>query len=721
MAHILNVLNKETGEYVGIPAITGENGKDGKSAYEIALDNGFEGTEEEWLESLKSTETQVDLSNYYNKEEVDNAIANAEVDVDLTNYYTKTEVDSIVDNVEVDVDMSNYYTKEEVNNVIDNIEVNGVVDELTVKRKSDDNSIIELPYEFDETLKDATLDPLRVYTNSTVETNFTFDKMLYLIADKLPKSVGINEYKELAYSDNMTISDIAEDQYLVDYIIFNPKLIGNNTNTLFKSDISIKKVLEDYENKGQYSVTIWDEEKQTIASKTYLYDSYEAGHVFERTLFYFHFYPDREYTITMTNGTAIYKPFGYDDFVDGWTFLECQTLTNSVTLPGSARGEDYVSPFGSSGDGFYIAPENGAVFTVSDGTNTMTFNSNGIVNAPQYELTVSNGTESNTIVFTLTSENGEYYVRQRDIQIVTRYDMDNLGGSGSVDLTGYATETYVDNKITGLATTSYVDNQVKNEVLTTYISIGDLNTRKGTSISFVAGEDNTQKIIDALESREQFIDWLGNSLTANRFGINPKIYGSRINELKITKLKDTIVTAIMNSGAVLSRIYTDGALGDWTSTGHILNDGYSDDGTISITGQNEDSTGMYANGVLPETLGFTNDAMTWDNGIYRISHGNNALVGLPENLQSGRLEHFNLKRWQGNHNPHTKDWAERMSIFYSSNGNIYTRAQVSGASAGTLYSDTGWKQIATTDNTLRYQVVTSAPATQEEGVLYIVT
>lgn len=28
-------------------------GKDGKSAYQIALDNGFVGTEEEWLESLK--------------------------------------------------------------------------------------------------------------------------------------------------------------------------------------------------------------------------------------------------------------------------------------------------------------------------------------------------------------------------------------------------------------------------------------------------------------------------------------------------------------------------------------------------------------------------------------------------------------------------------------------------------------------------------------------
>lgn len=30
----------------------GEDGKDGKSAYEIAVENGFEGTEEEWLESL---------------------------------------------------------------------------------------------------------------------------------------------------------------------------------------------------------------------------------------------------------------------------------------------------------------------------------------------------------------------------------------------------------------------------------------------------------------------------------------------------------------------------------------------------------------------------------------------------------------------------------------------------------------------------------------------
>ena len=38
----------------GPQGIQGEKGIDGKSAYEIAINNGYEGTEEEWLESLKT-------------------------------------------------------------------------------------------------------------------------------------------------------------------------------------------------------------------------------------------------------------------------------------------------------------------------------------------------------------------------------------------------------------------------------------------------------------------------------------------------------------------------------------------------------------------------------------------------------------------------------------------------------------------------------------------
>ena len=45
-------IRDENGNIIGIPALKGDNGK---SAYEIAVDKGFEGTEEEWLESLNGS------------------------------------------------------------------------------------------------------------------------------------------------------------------------------------------------------------------------------------------------------------------------------------------------------------------------------------------------------------------------------------------------------------------------------------------------------------------------------------------------------------------------------------------------------------------------------------------------------------------------------------------------------------------------------------------
>ena len=57
-------------------------GPNGKSAYEIAVKNGFIGTEEEWLESLKGKDgvvTDPDLSNYYTKLQVDTKISEIEL------------------------------------------------------------------------------------------------------------------------------------------------------------------------------------------------------------------------------------------------------------------------------------------------------------------------------------------------------------------------------------------------------------------------------------------------------------------------------------------------------------------------------------------------------------------------------------------------------------------------------------------------------------------
>ena len=46
---VLNIRDGD-GKFIAIPMLKGDNGK---SAYQIALDNGFEGTEAEWLESLR--------------------------------------------------------------------------------------------------------------------------------------------------------------------------------------------------------------------------------------------------------------------------------------------------------------------------------------------------------------------------------------------------------------------------------------------------------------------------------------------------------------------------------------------------------------------------------------------------------------------------------------------------------------------------------------------
>lgn len=102
----------------------GQPGHDGKSAYEIAVSNGFKGTEQEWLNSLKGenghdgNDASVDLSKYLTKESAD------------TTYAKKTELPSIVydaekklltingQNVELptNVDLSGYVTKTDANN-----------------------------------------------------------------------------------------------------------------------------------------------------------------------------------------------------------------------------------------------------------------------------------------------------------------------------------------------------------------------------------------------------------------------------------------------------------------------------------------------------------------------------------------------------------------------------------------------------------------------------
>ena len=110
------------------------------------------------------------------------------------------------------------------------------------------------------------------------------------------------------------------------------------------------------------------------------------------------------------------------------------------------------------------------------------------------------------------------------------------------------------------------------ETKSIYNSIAELNKAKGTNIELVNGEDNTKKIVDALSVGEQFVSFYHNNANQNRFGIDVS-YGNLIHEIRITKCLDAdlastyaTVTAFMNTGCVMSRIYYKTYSTDWSST-----------------------------------------------------------------------------------------------------------------------------------------------------------
>ena len=83
-----------TKAYVKQIVESGEFGTQGKSAYEIALDNGFQGTEQEWLKSLQGESPYIGENGNWFVGTLDlgvSAILKAE-DIDLSGYYSKEEL-----------------------------------------------------------------------------------------------------------------------------------------------------------------------------------------------------------------------------------------------------------------------------------------------------------------------------------------------------------------------------------------------------------------------------------------------------------------------------------------------------------------------------------------------------------------------------------------------------------------------------------------------------
>lgn len=94
---------KEISDKVLEQVEAGTKGEDGKSAYQIALDEGFEGSEAEWLASLKGTDGRngIDGINGTNGKD-------GKTPVKGVDYFTTSEINEIEEGAAAKVDLSNY-------------------------------------------------------------------------------------------------------------------------------------------------------------------------------------------------------------------------------------------------------------------------------------------------------------------------------------------------------------------------------------------------------------------------------------------------------------------------------------------------------------------------------------------------------------------------------------------------------------------------------------
>lgn len=151
-------------------SLAGAGAVKGKSAYEIACDNGFTGTPTEWLESLKGDTPQisaqgtwvigdidtgiiaspslagyateefvqsmineipeVDLSVYVTRQELSEALLGITIP-DVSNFATHEEVEQAIAAIVIpEVNLSNYYTKVEIDELLSSIPSSPIYDEI---------------------------------------------------------------------------------------------------------------------------------------------------------------------------------------------------------------------------------------------------------------------------------------------------------------------------------------------------------------------------------------------------------------------------------------------------------------------------------------------------------------------------------------------------------------------------------------------------------------
>ena len=105
----------------------GAKGEDGKSAYQLAVEAGYEGSEADWLASLKGTDGRngIDGINGTNGKD-------GKTPVKGVDYFTTAEINEIEEGAAAKVDLSNYAKTADLSTVATSGSYNDLIDKPTI-------------------------------------------------------------------------------------------------------------------------------------------------------------------------------------------------------------------------------------------------------------------------------------------------------------------------------------------------------------------------------------------------------------------------------------------------------------------------------------------------------------------------------------------------------------------------------------------------------------
>lgn len=105
-------------EEIAKEVTVGAKGEDGKSAYQIALDEGFEGSETDWLASLKGKDGKDGINGTDGKPGIDGTNGvDGKTPVKGVDYFTQAEIQQIENNAAAKVDLSDYTKSADLSSV----------------------------------------------------------------------------------------------------------------------------------------------------------------------------------------------------------------------------------------------------------------------------------------------------------------------------------------------------------------------------------------------------------------------------------------------------------------------------------------------------------------------------------------------------------------------------------------------------------------------------